>query len=288
MDIKKLVESLHPLERQVLPILVKHNTLNEVVAKTDNGLFLFKFRVSNSSPSSSTPEAGIERGLGGEAEAKRLGKPGVQTFNEILKQIGRLPTPPYIEKTIDNNEQYQTVYASKEGAIAAPTAGLHFTNELLAKIKAKGVQTAWVTLHVGLGTFKPVAVENIFEHEMHAEWYELPEATVEAIQSAKDKGGRVIAIGTTTTRVLETVYAQRDRGKDELQFVSTGWTNIFITPPYEFKCIDAMLTNFHLPKSTLLMLVAAFAGKEFMDKAYQEAIAQKYRFYSFGDAMLLV
>jgi len=225
----------------------------------------------------------MERGLGGEA-----GVTGVQTFNEILQQIGHLPTPPYIEKTIDNNEQYQTVYASKDGAIAAPTAGLHFTNELFTKIQAKGVQTAWVTLHVGLGTFKPVAVEDISEHQMHAEWYELPEATVEAIQSTKDKGGRVIAVGTTTTRVLETVYAQRDRGKDELQFVSTGWTNIFITPPYEFKCIDAMLTNFHLPKSTLLMLVAAFTGKDFMDKAYQEAIAQKYRFYSFGDAMLLV
>ncbi|MFC1478889.1 tRNA preQ1(34) S-adenosylmethionine ribosyltransferase-isomerase QueA, partial [Candidatus Margulisiibacteriota bacterium] len=226
-------------------------------------------------------------------------------FKEIINRIGQMPTPPYISKSLQNNDQYQTVYAKHEGAIAAPTAGFHFTDELLAKVRAKGVNTAWVTLHVGLGTFKPVAVDNILDHDMHEEWYELAPETAEAINAARAKGGRVIAVGTTTARVLETVGKMvRDqvgplnppKGGLEIQLKpetrnlkpASGWTDIFIYPGYKFKVVDCLLTNFHLPKSTLLMMVSALAGKDFVFRAYQEAVNEKYRFYSFGDAMLIL
>lgn len=203
-------------------------------------------------------------------------------FNEILDQIGLMPLPPYIHEELKEKDRYQTVYAKYQGSAAAPTAGLHFTNELLEKLQEKGVQIANVTLHVGIGTFRPVKVEKIEEHHMHTEHYYIKKEDADKINNAKRTGHRVIACGTTSCRTLETVA-------DENGFVkeTEGDTSIFIYPGYKFKCLDALITNFHLPKSTLVMLVSALAGKDFIMEAYKIAVDEKYKFFSFGDAMLI-
>ncbi len=204
-------------------------------------------------------------------------------FNEILDQIGLMPLPPYIHKTLKEKDRYQTVYAKFDGSAAAPTAGLHFTNELLEKIQEKGIQIANVTLHVGIGTFRPVKEEEVEKHDMHSEHFYIKEKDAEKINNAKRSGHRVIAVGTTSCRVLESV-ADSDGFVKETE----GDTKIFIYPGYKFKCLDALITNFHLPQSTLLMLVSALAGKEFILDAYNKAVKEKYRFFSFGDAMLIL
>ncbi|SDY47255.1 S-adenosylmethionine:tRNA ribosyltransferase-isomerase [Evansella caseinilytica] len=205
-------------------------------------------------------------------------------FNEILDQLGQMPLPPYIQEQLEEQERYQTVYAKHSGSAAAPTAGLHFTKEFLENVKEKGINIVYVTLHVGLGTFRPVAVENIEKHEMHAEYYEMTERTAEVLNAAKEQGNNIVAVGTTSARTLETI-ATKHHGHFQ---ASSGWTDIFIYPGYMFKGIDGLLTNFHLPKSTLVMLVSAFAGRENTLSAYSEAVDRKYRFFSFGDAMLLL
>ena len=204
-------------------------------------------------------------------------------FNEILDKIGLMPLPPYIHESLKEKDRYQTVYAKYDGSAAAPTAGLHFTPELLKKIEEKGVKIANVTLHVGIGTFRPVKEENIEEHKMHTEHFYIKQEDVEKINETKKAGGRVIAVGTTSCRVLETI-ALEETGLVE---ATEGDTGIYIYPGYKFKCIDGLITNFHLPKSTLLMLVSALAGREFVLDAYNEAVKEKYRFFSFGDAMLI-
>ena len=203
-------------------------------------------------------------------------------FNEILDQIGLMPLPPYIKEKLEKKEMYQTVYAKYEGSAAAPTAGLHFTEDLLEQIKAKGVEIADVTLHVGIGTFRPVKEENIEDHDMHTEHYYIKEEDAEKINKARKNGGRIIAVGTTSCRVLESVA-------DEDGYVKAveGDTNIYIYPGYKFKCIDGLITNFHLPESTLVMLVSALAGREFVLDSYKKAVKEKYRFFSFGDAMFI-
>ena len=203
-------------------------------------------------------------------------------FNEILDQIGLMPLPPYIKEKLDDKSRYQTVYAKYEGSAAAPTAGLHFTEELLKKIKEKGVEIANVTLHVGIGTFRPVKVENIEEHDMHSEHYYIKHEDAEKINNTKKNGGRIIAVGTTSCRVLESVADEKGFVKE-----TEGDTSIFIYPGYKFKCIDCLITNFHLPESTLIMLVSALAGKDYIMKAYKHAVEEKYRFFSFGDAMFI-
>ena len=204
-------------------------------------------------------------------------------FNEILDQIGLMPLPPYIHETLKEKDRYQTVYAKFDGSAAAPTAGLHFTNELLEKIQEKGIQIANVTLHVGIGTFRPVKEEEVEKHDMHSEHFYIKEEDAEKINNAKRSGHRVIAVGTTSCRVLESV-ADSDGFVKETE----GDTKIFIYPGYKFKCLDALITNFHLPQSTLLMLVSALAGKEFILDAYNKAVKEKYRFFSFGDAMIIL
>lgn len=205
-------------------------------------------------------------------------------FNEILDQIGMMPLPPYItEASREDNEKYQTVYARYDGSAAAPTAGLHFTEELLEKIREKGVEVANVTLHVGIGTFRPVKVETVEEHEMHSEHYYIKKEDADKINKAKLNGNRVIAVGTTSCRVLESVADEKGMVKE-----IEGDTSIFIYPGYEFKCIDSLITNFHLPESTLIMLVSSLAGKDFIMKAYNEAVQKKYKFFSFGDAMIIL
>ena len=208
---------------------------------------------------------------------------GDEALEDILQCIGHMPLPPYIERADDKNDQtrYQTVFAKQSGAVAAPTAGLHFDTAMIARIQVKGVAIAFVTLHVASGAFRPVKVENLQEHVMHKEYFEVPEQTVEAVAQAKKRGGRVIAIGTTAMRSLESA-SRNGRLESEC-----GDTDLFITPGYQFKTVDAMLTNFHLPESTLLMLVSAFAGYERIKKVYQHAIAEKYRFFSYGDAMFI-
>ena len=203
-------------------------------------------------------------------------------FNEILDQIGLMPLPPYIKEKLEDKNRYQTVYAKYEGSAAAPTAGLHFTEELLEKIKEKGVEIANVTLHVGIGTFRPVKVENIEEHDMHTEHYYIKEEDAEKINRTKQNGGRIIAVGTTSCRVLESVSDENGMVK-----AVEGDTNIFIYPGYTFKCVDNLITNFHLPESTLIMLVSALAGKDYIMEAYKHAVEEKYRFFSFGDAMYI-
>ncbi len=203
-------------------------------------------------------------------------------FEEVLDQLGEMPLPPYITHQLKDKNRYQTVYAKYEGSAAAPTAGLHFTEDLLEKIKEKGVKIAHVTLHVGLGTFRPVKVENILEHHMHSEFYMVDEKDAAIINQTKANGGRVISVGTTSTRTLETVAD--DKG---VIHAGSGWTQIFIYPGYQFKAIDCLITNFHLPESTLLMLVSALAGRENVLKAYEEAVKKEYRFFSFGDAMFI-
>ncbi|MDR7243834.1 tRNA preQ1(34) S-adenosylmethionine ribosyltransferase-isomerase QueA [Priestia megaterium] len=205
-------------------------------------------------------------------------------FYEVLEQLGEMPLPPYIKERLDDQERYQTVFAREQGSAAAPTAGLHFTEEMLEQLKEKGVHIAFLTLHVGLGTFRPVSVDDLEEHDMHSEFYQVSEGTAALLNSVRQKGGRIISVGTTSTRTLETIATEHN-GK----FVaSSGWTNIFIFPGYEFKAIDGMITNFHLPKSTLIMLVSALAGRENVISAYEQAVAEKYRFFSFGDAMLIL
>ena len=204
-------------------------------------------------------------------------------FYEILDQLGEMPLPPYIREKLEDQDRYQTVYAKERGSAAAPTAGLHFTEQLLQQIKEKGVSVAFVTLHVGLGTFRPVSVDSIDEHDMHSEFYSVSDEAAEIINRTKENGGRVISVGTTSTRTLETV-ARDHNGKI---VPAQGWTNIFIYPGFEYKAIDGLITNFHLPKSTLVMLVSALAGKETILNAYAEAVEEKYRFFSFGDAMFI-
>ncbi|AQS59013.1 tRNA preQ1(34) S-adenosylmethionine ribosyltransferase-isomerase QueA [Desulforamulus ferrireducens] len=206
-----------------------------------------------------------------------------QPFLQVLEQIGTMPLPPYIKKPLADQRRYQTVYARQEGSAAAPTAGLHFTVELLEKIRELGVITETVLLHVGLGTFRPVQVENIAEHRMHEEYYEITPQAAENINRAKQRGGRIIAVGTTSVRCLESSSTV-----DGVVQPGSGFTNIFIYPGYQFKVIDGLITNFHLPKSTLLMLVSALVGRERILAAYQEAVREKYRFFSFGDAMLII
>lgn len=203
-------------------------------------------------------------------------------FEEVLDRLGEMPLPPYITKKLEDKNRYQTVYAKNPGSAAAPTAGLHFTEELLKKIAGKGVNIGYVTLHVGLGTFRPVKAENIDEHKMHSEFYVLSEETAELVNKTKAGGKRIVSVGTTATRVLETA------GQNGMPLkASTGWTDIFIYPGKEFHVIDALITNFHLPESTLIMLVSALAGRENVLKAYEEAVREKYRFFSLGDAMYI-
>lgn len=204
-------------------------------------------------------------------------------FYEVLEQLGEMPLPPYIKEQLPDQERYQTVYAKEQGSAAAPTAGLHFTKELLANLQEKGVEIAFITLHVGLGTFRPVSVESIEEHEMHAEFYQMSQETADQLTRIRANGGRIISVGTTSTRTLETITRDHD-GK----FVAaSGWTDIFIYPGFTYRAIDGLITNFHLPKSTLIMLVSAFAGRDFILDAYRTAVEERYRFFSFGDAMLL-
>lgn len=203
-------------------------------------------------------------------------------FLEILEQLGKMPLPPYIKAELQDNERYQTVYSKVVGSAAAPTAGLHFTPELLEEVQRNGVKVCYVTLHVGLGTFRPVKAEDILEHEMHSEFCMISQETADIINETKKNGGRIICVGTTSCRTIESFAAE-----DGTMHESSGWTNIFIYPGYRFKVLDALITNFHLPQSTLIMLVSALAGREKVLAAYSEAVEQKYRFFSFGDAMFL-
>ena len=203
-------------------------------------------------------------------------------FYEILDKLGTMPLPPYIREQLEDKDRYQTVYAKNIGSAAAPTAGLHFTKELLKEIENKGIQVCYITLHVGLGTFRPVNVEDVTKHTMHSEYYDMNENTAKILNKAKKENRRIIAVGTTTTRTLETIINKYQEFKK-----CSGWTNIFIYPGYKFKAIDGLITNFHLPKSTLIMLVSALASKEYIFKAYHEAIKEKYRFFSFGDCMFI-
>jgi len=224
------------------------------------------------------------------AECMGIGDEGIRYFKfrytgilyEILDELGEMPLPPYIHEKLEDKDRYQTVYAKNVGSAAAPTAGLHFTDELLNQIKDKGVEVVNVTLHVGLGTFRPVAVDEINDHKMHSEYYMMSKDTAEVLNKAKREKRRIISVGTTSTRVLETVMNLYS------EFIEcSGWTDIFIYPGYQFKAIDGLITNFHLPKSTLVMLVSAFAGKEHVLNAYKEAVDERYRFFSFGDAMFI-
>ena len=224
------------------------------------------------------------------AECIGLGEEGKRVFKmeyegiflEVLDKIGEMPLPPYIHEKLVEQDRYQTVYAKDYGSAAAPTAGLHFTKEILEKLKEKNIQTEYVTLHVGLGTFRPVMVDNVEDHIMHSEFYKMSKETAERLNIAKEKGKRIISVGTTSTRTLESIYNKYGK------FVECAEnTNIFIYPPYEFKAIDALITNFHLPKSTLIMLVSSLATKEIILNAYHHAIEEKYRFFSFGDAMFI-
>lgn len=203
-------------------------------------------------------------------------------LEERLNELGEMPLPPYIKERLDDPDRYQTVYAKESGSAAAPTAGLHFTDELLDEIRAKGINIAFITLHVGLGTFRPVSVEDINDHEMHSEYYQMTQETADLLNQTKKEGHRIISVGTTSTRTLETIR------RDYNEFVAvSGWTDIFIYPGFTYKAIDGLITNFHLPKSTLVMLVSAFSSRENILNAYKEAVKLEYRFFSFGDAMLI-
>ena len=223
-------------------------------------------------------------------ECTSIGEDGIRHFKfiyngiflEILDRLGEMPLPPYIHEKLKEKDRYNTVYAKELGSAAAPTAGLHFTNELLDKIKEKGILIEYITLHVGLGTFRPVEVEDVTKHKMHSEFYEMSKETADVLNKAKKENRRIIAVGTTTTRTLETIMNLYNEFKE-----CSGYTDIFIYPGYEFKAIDALITNFHLPKSTLVMLVSAFSSKENILNAYEEAVKEKYRFFSFGDAMFI-
>lgn len=225
-----------------------------------------------------------------QAECIKVEDEGIRHFRllytgilyEILEELGTMPLPPYIHEKLSDQSRYQTVYAKEVGSAAAPTAGLHFTKELLEKMKEKGIHIAYVTLHVGLGTFRPVSVEKVEDHQMHSEYYEMTSEVAELLNQTKKQGGRIISVGTTSTRTLETIMSLYGTFQE-----CSGWTSIFIYPGYQFQAIDALITNFHLPKSTLLMLVSALAGKEHILNAYQVAVQEKYRFFSFGDAMFI-
>ncbi|MBZ8172972.1 tRNA preQ1(34) S-adenosylmethionine ribosyltransferase-isomerase QueA [Staphylococcus cohnii] len=210
----------------------------------------------------------------------RLNYEGI--LQERLDELGEMPLPPYIKERLDDPDRYQTVYAKASGSAAAPTAGLHFTDELLEQLRAKGVNIAFITLHVGLGTFRPVSVENIDDHEMHSEYYQMNQETADLLNATKANGHRIFSVGTTSTRTLETIMQTRNNFVAE-----SGWTDIFIYPGFEFKAIDGLITNFHLPKSTLVMLVSAFSSRDYILNAYQQAVKSEYRFFSFGDAMLI-
>ncbi len=225
-------------------------------------------------------QAVIEETVSGGNRIVRFEYEGI--FLEVLERLGRMPLPPYIRQELKDPERYQTVYSKELGSAAAPTAGLHFTKELLETVRNKGVLTEFVTLHVGLGTFRPVKEEEIEDHEMHSEYCIIPPETAEAVNRTRKNGGRIIAVGTTSCRTLES-FAKEDGTLE----ASSGWTNIFIYPGYKFKCIDALITNFHLPESTLIMLVSALAGRENILNAYRIAVSEKYRFFSFGDAMMI-
>lgn len=224
------------------------------------------------------------------AECIEIKDEGIRVFKliydgilyEILDKLGEMPLPPYIHEKLKDKDRYQTVYAKNIGSAAAPTAGLHFTKELLEKVKEKGITILYITLHVGLGTFRPVNVEDVTKHKMHSEFYMMSKETAEILNKAKKNNQRIISVGTTTTRTLETIMSLYDEFRE-----CSGWTSIFIYPGYEFKAIDSLITNFHLPKSTLLMLVSALAGKDKIMKAYHEAVKEKYRFFSFGDSMFI-
>ena len=204
-------------------------------------------------------------------------------FETVLEEIGTMPLPPYITESLEDQERYQTVYSKHNGSAAAPTAGLHFTDELLGQLKAKGIHIAYVTLHVGLGTFRPVKVDDVLEHKMHSEFYMIDQVNADIILNAKKQGGRIVSVGTTSTRTLESVMQQYGTLKE-----CSGWTEIFIYPGYEFQIIDGLITNFHLPESTLIMLVSAFSNREKVLNAYETAVREDYRFFSFGDAMILL
>ena len=225
-------------------------------------------------------QAVVEETVSGGNRIVRFDYEGI--FLEVLERLGRMPLPPYIRQELKDPERYQTVYSKELGSAAAPTAGLHFTKELLETVRNKGVLTEFVTLHVGLGTFRPVKEEEIEDHEMHSEYCIIPPETAEAVNRTRKNGGRIIAAGTTSCRTLES-FAKEDGTLE----ASSGWTNIFIYPGYRFKCIDALITNFHLPESTLIMLVSALAGRENILNAYRIAVSEKYRFFSFGDAMMI-
>jgi S-adenosylmethionine:tRNA ribosyltransferase-isomerase len=254
-------------------------------------------RLELEGPQPAPPRAEVIEVLDGPRRLLRFEQP----IEPLLDEIGVVPLPPYIHEPLTDAQRYQTIYARIEGSVAAPTAGLHFTPELMEALQEQGVRFAFVTLHISLDTFRPVREEEIERHPMHSEWCRLPPQTAEAVQQTKAAGGRVIAVGTTAVRVLETAARNRNaetrrRGDAGTSprlplpaspLLFSGWTDLFITPGFQFRVVDALITNFHLPRSTLLMLVSAFAGKEFIDQAYQEAIHQKYRFYSFGDAMFI-
>lgn len=225
-------------------------------------------------------QAVVEETVSGGNRIVRFDYEGI--FLEVLERLGRMPLPPYIRQELKDPERYQTVYSKELGSAAAPTAGLHFTKELLETVRNKGVLTEFVTLHVGLGTFRPVKEEEIEDHEMHSEYCIIPPETADAVNRTRKNGGRIIAVGTTSCRTLES-FAKEDGTLE----ASSGWTNIFIYPGYRFKCIDALITNFHLPESTLIMLVSALAGRENILNAYRIAVSEKYRFFSFGDAMMI-
>lgn len=207
----------------------------------------------------------------------------VQVDEAAIERYGRVPLPPYIHGTLDEPERYQTVYAVQSGSSAAPTAGLHFTDELLQRLEERGVEQAFVTLHIGLDTFRPITTDDATEHEIHSEWYHVPSQTLDAIDAARQRQGRVVGVGTTVVRALEAAAQVQRRGADV-----SGWANLFIYPPFEFQVVDAMITNFHLPRTTLLLMVAAMTGEDFLWRAYRHAIDKRYRFYSFGDAMIIV
>ena len=225
-----------------------------------------------------------------EATCTKIGEEGIREvdfsyngiFYEILDKLGSMPLPPYIKEKLQDKDRYQTVYAKNIGSAAAPTAGLHFTKELLQEISNKGIKICYITLHVGLGTFRPVNVEDVTTHKMHSEFYQMTKEVADELNRAKQENRRIVSVGTTSTRTLETIMTKEGTFKE-----TSGWTDIFIYPGYKFKAIDAQITNFHLPKSTLIMLVSAFASKEIILNAYKEAVKNKYRFFSFGDAMLI-
>ncbi len=205
-----------------------------------------------------------------------------EKFWNTINRIGMIPLPPYITEDLKDEGRYQTVYAKESGAVASPTAGLHFTHELLGKLRSKGIRIAEITLHVGIGTFRPITVEEVENHVMDREWCKVPRETVKMIEETKSSNGRIVAVGTTVVRTLETMARQKEMKE------YSGWTDLFIYPPFEFKLVDILVTNFHLPRSTLLLLVSAFAGREFIMMAYEEAVKRRYRFFSFGDAMLIL